>query len=310
MNKKKNKNSKKHKEHKEIKLLVIGDLHGQLPTISFSNFDAIILHGDVCKDGGKEYIWRAMTWNANHPNAKKKKQWYDYCGKKKARAIINDNVSIGRKILEHLSTYQKPIFLVPGNWDYKTTDKKMQETALSKQDLYSILAKGLNRVHDCFRTHRSFKGFSIIGNGVMSAPERKGVPYGYEYWRQPLERHFKNAKLRRQPIIYLNHDVPYLCMDQITNKQSPAFGRHYGSKVARDLIVEYAPLLCIGGHIHEHYGTKRIGKTIVLNAGFGREKNTLITLKQGKVTRIEYATRPWSGNVNLQHSEKKLSRKR
>ena len=280
-----------------MKLLVIGDLHGQTPQVHFKEFDAIILPGDICRDGGREYIWKALEWNAKHP--KKKRQWYYYCGKKKARKIVLENVTVGREILRTLSKYKKPIFIIPGNWDQKTTEKKMQESSLNKKDLYSKLIGKFKNVHDCFRKKYDSKNFTIIGNGVMSAPERKGQPYGYEYWRQPLEHHFKNAKRKKQPIIYLNHDVPFLCMDQITNKKSPAYGRHYGSKVARDLILEYKPILCIGGHIHEHYGTKKIGKTIVLNAGFGGDKNTLITLEKGRVTNIEYATKPWSGKVKV-----------
>ncbi|MBI4139559.1 metallophosphoesterase [Candidatus Woesearchaeota archaeon] len=282
-----------------MKMLAVGDLHGQIPVITFKEFDAIILPGDFCSDRGKEYIWKAMKWNAKNP--KKEKKWWSFCGKKNAEKIILQNINSGRKVLEKLSKYNKPIFVVPGNWDYtgEAKGRALRGWKIQETNFYEKIINEFPLVIDCFRKSYNYDNYKIVGNGIMSAPERRGAQYGYEYWRKPLEKHFKNAKKKRKPIIYLNHDIPYMCMDQITNKNSPAYGKHYGSKVARDLIIEYKPAICIGGHIHEHYGTKRIGKTIVLNTGFGGDKNTLITLEKGKVANIEYATNPWSGKVKI-----------
>jgi hypothetical protein len=87
--------------------------------------------------------------------------------------------------------------------------------------------------------------------------------------------------------IFLSHNVPFNTkLDLIVNKASPMNGHHYGSNLARDMIIKYKPFLCIGGHMHEHYGICKIGRTIVLNAGYGMENNTLIELQNGKIRRI------------------------
>ncbi|TRZ55012.1 hypothetical protein D4Q76_01280, partial [archaeon] len=60
-------------------------------------------------------------------------------------------------------------------------------------------------------------------------------------------------------------------------------GKHIGDKVLREKIEQYQPLLFIGGHMHEHQGQTKIGKTIVVNPGYGREgKAAVIELSDGK----------------------------
>jgi len=95
----------------------------------------------------------------------------------------------------------------------------------------------------------------------------------------------------RKPIIFMPHNVPFNTkLDMITNKDSPKYGYHYGSVIAREIIEKYQPLLCIGGHMHEHFGKCRIGKTICINAGFGSKVNTLIDLDEakGKIRSIKF----------------------
>lgn len=42
-------------------------------------------------------------------------------------------------------------------------------------------------------------------------------------------------------------------------------GRHYGTKALRKYIYKFEPQLLICGHVHESYGTKQCGKTLVAN---------------------------------------------
>ena len=37
-----------------MRILVVGDLHGQIPKIYFKKFDAIICIGDICLDTDKK----------------------------------------------------------------------------------------------------------------------------------------------------------------------------------------------------------------------------------------------------------------
>lgn len=43
-------------------------------------------------------------------------------------------------------------------------------------------------------------------------------------------------------------------------------------KEAREMIEKYQPLICESGHIHEHFGKDKIGKTVCINSGFGSKK--------------------------------------
>ncbi|HLD10968.1 MAG TPA: hypothetical protein VJB89_02715 [Candidatus Nanoarchaeia archaeon] len=46
--------------------------------------------------------------------------------------------------------------------------------------------------------------------------------------------------------------------------------------ITRELIEKYQPLLCIGGHIHEHFDKDRVNQTVCINAGYGKDANILI----------------------------------
>ena len=56
-----------------MKILVVGDLHGQKPKIYFRDFDAIIAPGDFCSDAHRKYIFEALRRNIENP--KKKFRW-------------------------------------------------------------------------------------------------------------------------------------------------------------------------------------------------------------------------------------------
>ena len=80
-------------------------------------------------------------------------------------------------------------------------------------------------------------------------------------------------------------------LDKITDKKSLRYGYHYGSLVARKMIDKYRPLVCIGGHMHEHFGKDKVGKTICINAGFGSYVNTFLELKGDKIKKLEFYNR-------------------
>lgn len=57
------------------------------------------------------------------------------------------------------------------------------------------------------------------------------------------------------------------------------------------MIDKYKPLVCIGGHMHEHYGKIKLGKTVCIAAGFGSNANTLLEIEKGKVKRIRFSNK-------------------
>ena len=101
-----------------MKILVVGDLHGQKPKIYFKDFDAIIAPGDFCSDGHRKYIFEALRRNIENP--KKKVKFEDIVGKSKAKKMENKSIKDGLNILKFLNSFKVPVFVVPGNWEPPT----------------------------------------------------------------------------------------------------------------------------------------------------------------------------------------------
>lgn len=284
-----------------MKFLIIGDLHGNKLKIHFRDFDAIIAPGDFCLDEARKYMFQALRWNMQNPNANI--EWYDIVGKKRAKKIVQRSIAKGREILEELNSFGVPVYTVPGNWDW-TGDKDAYWYIERENHWKKILIKGLKNVFDVYHRRISTKEFDFIGHGITSGPE-------YPQYKKDKKRLTKKESLRMKkeykklyariaklfqkasrPVIYLSHNVPFHTkLDKITNKESPRYGYHYGSFVSRKIIERYQPLVCIGGHMHEHFGKDKIGRTIIINAGFGSEVNTLLEIEKGKIKRLEF----WDG---------------
>lgn len=111
--------------------------------------------------------------------------------------------------------------------------------------------------------------------------------YNKKYFK-PLDKLFRKAK-DSKPIIFLTHNVPYNTkLDKILDKSSPRFGQHFGSYLARQLIIKHKPLVSIGGHMHEHFGKDNLNKKTIINAGFGSDVNTILEIKSNKISNIKF----------------------
>lgn len=280
-----------------MKILVIGDLHGQMPKIHFKEFDAIICVGDFCSDKNiRRYSLISYKEFLSDPS--NYRNWWDVAGKRLAKKYVYDSISKGRSILKMLDSFNVPIYSIPGNWDFASRDKDWR---LIDKNLYKEhMIKGLKNVKDVHSKTLVMGRYNIIGYGLVNGPEllkyrdygnipKKNYKRNIQRYKRLVDKYDKLFRKTRYPIIFLSHNVPFNTrLDKIVNKDSPRNGYHYGSNLARDMILKHGPILCIGGHMHEHYGTCRLGKTVVLNAGFGGEKNTLIELKDGKIKNIKF----------------------
>jgi len=87
----------------------------------------------------------------------------------------------------------------------------------------------------------------------------------------------------------MSHNVPYNTpIDKINNPESPRDGQHFGSLIAREMIDEFQPLVCIGGHMHEHFTSCMLKKTTCVNAGFGSEVNVWMELIGNKIEKLDF----------------------
>lgn len=281
------------------KFLIIGDLHGNKPKIHEKDFDAIIAPGDFCSDNLRKYMFKALKLKL--ANKEEDISWYDIIGKSKAKKEIIKSLKDGRNILEFLNSFNKPVFALPGNWDWTGNE---DWTYLDKNYWKSYLIKDLKNIRNCHKNIFKFQDITILGHGITSGPEypvkerikdepRKDIQkakseYNKDYFK-PLNKLFLKAKKQKQSIIFLTHNVPYNTkLDKILDKKSPRVGQHFGSYLARDLILKHKPLISIGGHMHEHFGKDKLGKTTIVNSGFGSYVNTILEIKHNKITKLKF----------------------
>lgn len=292
-----------------VKFLVLGDLHGEIPKIKINDFDAIIATGDICGDNIKPYI---RKWIKKRKEIQADYDFDKICPKWKQKLYTKFSYFKGKRILTFLNKQKVPVFLVPGNWDPTPQDglPKNEDDNKDKK-IWNKMLKGKNNIFDLEAKKKNFKGIILIGHGSTSAPEivkkipknklkepsyKKTADFRYKFYMKLLkkfENWFKENKKDKnsKPIILLSHNSPYnTLLDEVRMKNNYADGEHYGSIIAKKLIEKYEPMLCISGHIHEGYGREDIGKTICINAGYGGDVNTIITVdeKKGKVLDIEW----------------------
>lgn len=277
-----------------MKFLVIGDLHGVKPKIKIKDFDAILCTGDFCSsDEIRKYAFEAIRLRKEKPEI----MWYDICGEKKAKEIIDKSNKDGRKVLEFLNSLRKPVFVVPGNIDW--TKEAPVGKGILEEDFHKNMIKNLKNIKDVHGKILNLKELQIIGYGISSGPEypvhkeeinitsKKGMIQLKKQYNDNFKKLSKLFKKSKKPIIFLSHNVPYNTkIDIIINPLSPRNKEHYGSILVRNLIEKFKPLISIAGHMHEHFGKCKIGKTICINAGF--RKSVLLEIVNGKIKKMDF----------------------
>lgn len=301
-----------------MKILVVGDLHGNKPKIYFKDFDAIISIGDVCSDKGfrplvkKWFKYREMKGNSLNLD----KFIVREIGKKQVKQLEKESLDAGKNILKFLCSFGKPVFFIPGNWDQsygkskiKNLDKSDYNYRMAFLDYFlgsktnSKLISGLKGILDCQYKIVNCRGFNFIGYGAASNDEalyRKSSNISKHKVKLLDKRYFQilnklnsiyKKRNKSDPTIFFSHNVPYgTKLDILVNKKSIHHGKNFGSRISLDFIKKHHPILCIGGHMHEHFGKQKIGRTVCINAGFGSKVNTLIDLdeEKGKIRSIKF----------------------
>lgn len=285
-----------------IKFLIIGDLHGAMPTLHTKDFDAILAPGDICGDDIRDYM---NKWIRKRTELNKKDIDFDeFCPENVQKRLKKESVKKGRKVLEFLNNINKPVFVVPGNWDHTPY---LDGIPRKNRNEWTNVKKGLDNIKDIELKKVNFKGLTLIGHGSTSAPEVLNTEVSPILFESPEEyieymyrvKHFQKVykkldkfmKESTKPTILLTHNVPYETkLDKVNKPGTYAHNKHYGSVIAKELIKHYQPILCVGGHIHEGFGKTKIKKTLCINAGFGGNVNTIISIdeKKGRIINIEF----------------------
>jgi Icc-related predicted phosphoesterase len=303
-----------------MKILVIGDLHGRKPNIHSKDFDCIVQVGDFCDDSKfRPYIkkWFKLVKKDRSSAPSDEEFIVQRVGKKGLKALYKQSLQGGRRILEYLDGFGKPVFIVPGNWDQSYGKTKIKDP---DKDDYSYmkyfydswmgdrvnpkLTRGLKNIRDCqFKSHE-FNNINFFGYGLSSAYEhykRKRKLNISKAEHQKLKRAYFNLirklflsyhkRNKKYPTIFISHNIPRdTKLDLVNNKTSYAHGKHLGSSIARKFCERYKPLICIGGHVHEGDGRDKIGRTILINPGYGENAQVLIEIDEfkGKIKKIKF----------------------
>lgn len=291
-----------------MRLLIIGDLHGSMPKIHTRRFDAVLAPGDFCGDDIRPYIKRWVKARTDL-GADHSLPFEHFCPKDKQKELHKKSLEKGRKVLEKLNSLNKPVFLVPGNWDptmHLDGMKNYGEKSAVEEKDWETLKEGLDNLIDIEFKKASWNGIDIIGHGSTSAPEPlEPRPKDMFKTRKEQSEYVQRVKFftkiykkldlfmkkTSRPVILLTHNVPYNTkLDKVDAPGTYAHNKHYGSRLARRLIEENEPLLCVGGHIHEGYGKTRIKTTVCINAGFGGDVNTIVEIdpRRQKIVKIDF----------------------
>jgi len=280
-----------------MKILAIGDFHGKFPEKlkkEARKADIILCNGDIA---GMPEIRKLLFsyW-------KKGKIWHEEIGLKKAKKLIQKDYRQGIKILRELNRLNKKVILVFGNSDYYKS-WMFKDDKLSPGHYENIIKKlkNIKLIHK--KTARA-DGLTIIGHGgylditeylkpktLENIRKRKHDKLVERYLKEEKEvlDLFRKNKSKLKNFIFLAHYTPYKVLDFIKNKNSPLKGTHAGFEPYNAVIKKYEPIICICGHMHESQGTKKLGKTIVINPGPAYEgKAALIELEGQKIKSIKF----------------------
>ncbi len=288
-----------------MRLILAGDFHGTFKGIKeqhLKNCDAIISPGDFGDTFSRKLKFDVIRHNKE--NLENKIEWYELpgVGKRKAWELIQKELKSARNILWQLNDLGIPVYIVPGNADYYKKDHGWKKE--SKNYYHERLIKGLKNIHDCQNRLVNLGGLQIIGYGICSGNEipmtkkdkkeltKKELGKKQRKYEKQFEKTEKLFKRATKPTIFLSHNVPYNTkIDRITWKESPAYGRHFGSVITRQMIEKYGKkiLFCVGGHMHEHFTKTKLNNVTCINSGAGYEgKYVVVDVEGNKIKKIEF----------------------
>ncbi len=275
------------------KIFAISDFHGQLSDkiilkIKKENPEIILSSGDFCgnKRLGKLFFKYAYG---------KSEEEIPENIKKEMEKLQENSLFAGKKIIQKIKSLNIPTFAIRGNWDPAPLGHDIPQGKHTLEDLaFILLFEKLESKNFHFVDGSILEGpdFILVG-GFSSTSPLKPIPKPKKKWieeygkkeankllkellrgwkiRQKVyDTAFESAiKIKRQTgkkIIFLTHNCPYNTkLDKI--KKGPQKGKHYGSYQERLLIKKYKPDIVICGHMHENFGTDKIGKSIIYNTG-------------------------------------------
>lgn len=266
-----------------MRILAIGDFHGKFfltkEFLKKNKIDFIVSPGDL-PDSSKLRDLIFKNWKKIKFE---KIKFYEILGLEKTKKLVLEDDISQHKIFKKLDSLKIPIFLVIGNADYGNAIEHSEYAPFKLPYKIESECKNSDNVYHMDLRIKRVEKISIIGFGSSRSFGFKGEIKNAE---KKLIKLFKSAK---QPNIFLVHEPPYgTKLDIVGYKKSPRYGEHVGDKIVREMIERFQPELCVCGHMHETKGKEKIGKTLVVNAGFGRRGECAIIDLIGDKAKVKY----------------------
>lgn len=253
-------------------------MHGKIPK-NFENFvkdneiDLILAHGDF-PDFTAFRDLQFKYWNEINAGL----SFADIIGPKKLQQLEKDGISRGKEVLRFLNSLGIPVIITHGNHD--TTNKypwRSDDPFELDIDSLENTIRNLKNISLIDYSSKKFEDIYIYGVGCkVLTPNRPSDSITYQHWKKLREHEYEKLKQfftkeKAGRTIILSHDPPYgTKLDKITWKKSPRFGEHLGTDQLKLFVQKFQPLLWVCGNIHEGRGIIKIGRTFVVNTGYGR----------------------------------------
>lgn len=258
-----------------MNLLALGCLHGKFPDglknfVKKNKVEAIFSLGDHC-DGDVLRDAQFKNWDAFNG-----KNFYKVLRKilgKRYKKEILQYAKSGEKVLKSIDKIGIPVFVLLGNNDFDRSSRTGSK--VNSVTIEEVCRESKNLTYFSGKA-KDMENFFLVGTpdyrgaGEKSMKKKKHF-HTRNSWEKKLSKLFSHAHGRK--IIFIGHDQPFGCrLDEIKNRASPLNEKHIGDEIIRKFILKKNPEIYLGAHMHEHWGTDKIGKTKIVACGYGRER--------------------------------------
>lgn len=274
-----------------MKILALGDFHGTFPKkinniIKKEKIDLVISNGDYFPFHFRK-LWFKHCYGTGV-------ELWEVIGKDKYKELVLKDLKEGEKSLKGLNNLSIPVASIYGNVDYTrkidTMDIKIDKKHYwdwDEQDFFSKIIKKYKNIHMFTYSYYKFKEFILVGAYGGSNPGKVRSKNFIKH-KKILDSLFKKFKKenKNRKVIFVSHNPPNNTkLDKIGMKAHKLVrGKHYGSKLVRQIINKHQPFLHIAGHIHESKGKQNIGKTLSINPGSAHDgEMAVVDIKDKKI---------------------------
>jgi len=181
------------------------------------------------------------------------------------------------KTLRYLNSLGIPVYLVLGNQDY--IKRQRPGSSLRKKEFISPGSQ--------LPVIRKLKNLIYVHNKSRKLGKYSVVGFNCYYTKKSGFKPKKNL-FKRKPLIFVTHEPPRGSrFGRIRNKHSPRDGESVGDSEITKIIRKYKPLLNVTGHMHEHWGWQKMGRTTVVASGFGYKGQAMLAELKGRKIKMK-----------------------